>query len=454
MTKLKNFRKILKNKSNYSMESVNFEKNIGLETYFTKEYGIGGKLRYLPEDFIVEEKLLFPPKKEDGRFTIAEIYCKNWETNTLVRELSKRLHISRQRISFAGTKDKRGCSNQLMSFYNISSDTLSTVRIKDVAIKNIYRSEKPIKIGDLYGNIFRIIIRNIDTNVKSNHIENIAVHLENLGGFPNFYGVQRFGIIRPITHIVGKHIINGDFEKAVMTYIAHPIKGENEETYQLRYELEKSHDFSKALKSYPSFLNFEKAILNKLVKNPEDFVGALKELPKNLLTMFINAYQSYLFNRILSKRIRNNIPLNKAIIGDIILPVRKNVIDTAGILVTKSNIEKVNKQVTKNKAFTSGLLFGSDSIMAKGEMGEIEHKIIEHEKLEYKDFIISEIPFLSSSGSRRSLLAVVHELNWKLNNDDFNSDKQALTLNFELQKGCYATSLLREFMKAKDVRHY
>ena len=193
------------------MESLDFEKNIGIETSFTKEPGIDGKLRFLPEDFVVEEKLLFPPKKENGRFTIAEVYSKNWETNTLVRELSKRLHISRQRVSFAGTKDKRGCSNQLMSFYNISKDNLSKIRIKDVTIKNIYSSKKPIKIGDLYGNKFTIIIRNIDKKIKSKHIENIALHSEKQSGFPNFYGVQRFGMIRPITHSVVKCIIYGDF---------------------------------------------------------------------------------------------------------------------------------------------------------------------------------------------------------------------------------------------------
>jgi tRNA pseudouridine13 synthase len=260
--------------------------------------------------------------------------------------------------------------------------------------------------------------------------------------------------MRPITHIVGKYIINGDFKKAIMSYIANPIKGENEDTYKLRDELEKSHDFSKALKSYPPSLNFEKAILNKLVIDPEDFVGALKELPKNLLIMFVNAYQSYLFNRILSERIRRKIPLNKAIVGDIVLPVRNNKVDYKGVLVNESNIEKVNRQVSKNHAFTSGLLLGSDSVFSMGEMGEIEYKIIENEKVDYRNFIIPSIPYLSSSGSRRPLLAVLNKIYWKLNNDKLNGDKQDLILKFELQKGCYATSLLREFMKSEYARNY
>ena len=436
------------------MKSLNFEKNIGIGTYFTKELGIGGKLRSLPEDFIVKEIFLYPTEKENGRFTIAEISSKNWETHTLVRELSKRLHISRKRISFAGTKDKRACSTQLMSFHNVPKDKLSHIKIKDATIKNIYSSDKPIKIGDLYGNRFEITLRNVDRDVKPKQIQNTVSYLEKHCGFPNFYGVQRFGIMRPVTHIIGKYIINGDFEKAVMSYIANPMVGENEDTYKLREELEKSYDFSKALQSYPNSLNFEKAILNKLVIDPEDFVGALKELPKNLLTMFVNAYQSYLFNQILSERIRRKISLNKAIVGDIVLPVRKNLVDYKGIMVNESNMEKVNRQVSKNNAFTSGLLLGSDSVFSRGEMGEIEYKIIENEKVDYRDFIISEIPFLSSSGSRRPLLAALNGIHWILNNDKLNDGKQALTLKFELQKGCYATSLLREFMKSEYARDY
>ena len=436
------------------MKSLDFEKNIGIGTYFTKEPGIGGKLRSLPEDFIVKEIFLYPNRKENGRFIIAEVSSKNWETHTLVRELSKRLHISRKRISFAGTKDKRACSTQLMSFHNVPKDKLSHIKIKEVTIKNIYSSDKPIKIGDLYGNRFEITLRNIDKDVKPKQIQNTASYLEKHYGFPNFYGVQRFGVMRPVTHIIGKHIINGDFEKAVMGYIANPMEGENEDTYKLREELEKSYDFSKALQSYPNSLNFEKAILNKLVIDPEDFVGALKELPKNLLTMFVNAYQSYLFNQILSERIRRKISLNKAIVGDIVLPVRKNLVDYKGIMVNESNMEKVNRQVSKNNAFTSGLLLGSDSVFSRGEMGEIEYKIIENEKVDYRDFIISEIPFLSSSGSRRPLLAALDRIDWKLNNDELNDGKQALTLKFELQKGCYATSLLREFMKSGYARDY
>mgnify|MGYP005838292805 CR=1 FL=1 len=434
------------------MKVLDAEKNIGIETFLTPFKGTGGKLRVQPEDFVVEEISNYPSKSNSGKYLIASVTSKNWETNNLIKELSDCLHISRQRIGFAGTKDKRAKTTQLMSFYNVPEEKLLKIKINNVTFENIYRSDKPVKLGNLVGNKFDIIIRNINNNIDFEHVKKIASFINEYGGFPNFFGIQRFGVIRPNTHIVGKYIVKDDFEKAVMNYIANPMETEDEETYNLRKNLQETHDFANALKSYPDKLNFEKAILNKLVVNPNDFVGALKELPKNLLTMFVYAYQSYLFNRILSQRIKKKIPLNEAVVGDIVLPIRKGIVDEVGIKVTKSNIKKVNLQISKGKAVVSGILVGSDSIFSEGVMGEIEHKIIESEKLDPRDFIIPDIPFISSTGSRRALIASVKNLEFKLIDDNLN--KKALNMNFELSKGCYATSLLREFMKAGDIRNY
>ena len=435
------------------MKVLDIEKVIGIEAFFTSFKGVGGKLRICPEDFIVRENSNYPNEKKDGKFAIAEVTAINWETNLLVREISNRLRISRQRIGFAGTKDKRAKTTQLMSFYNVNLEKLSNIKIEDVDIKNIYSSDKPVKIGNLIGNSFEIIVRDTRDFDKEELDKTISL-INQTGGFPNFFGIQRFGAIRPITHVVGKYIVKDDYEKAVMSYIANPIEGEDEESYELRKKLQESYGFSEALKTYPNQLNFEKAILNKLVQDPKDFISALKELPKNLLTMFVYAYQSYLFNKILSKRIKQNLPLNKAIVGDIVLPIRKNIIDEKGIIVKESNIEKINKQILKGKAFVSGVLFGSDSTFSEGEMGEIERTIIENEKIDPRDFIIPDIPYISSKGTRRSLVAPVRNLDFEIIKDDLNSKKQALLLKFMLKKGCYATSLLREIMKADDIKDY
>ena len=436
------------------MKVLPSEKIIGINTFFSSFPGVGGKLRYKPEDFTVKEISNDPKQKEKGRFGIAEVTAVYWETNNLVREFSNQLHISRKRINFAGTKDKRAKTTRLMSFHNVSSNKLKEINIKDVKIENIYESDHPVKIGNLVGNNFSIIVRNIKKNVDIIEVEQVGKFIENIGGFPNFFGIQRFGVVRPNTHIVGKHLVNGDLEKAVMSYVANPIEGEDEEVFLLRKNLQENYDFAEALKTYPDVLNFEKAILNKLVVDPKDYVAALKELPANLLTMFIYAYQSYLFNKILSERIIKKMPINEAIIGDIIHPVRNGIIEDKNIFVTTQNIDKVNKQANRGKAVVSGVLFGSDSVFSKGEMGEIEERIVDSEKIDPRDFIIPDLPFISSSGLRRSLRAPVNNLKIGLIADEYNLNTNALKLDFDLKKGCYATSLLREFMKADAIRNY
>ncbi|MEM0493347.1 MAG: tRNA pseudouridine(13) synthase TruD [Candidatus Thermoplasmatota archaeon] len=431
------------------------ERAIGIDTFFSKNKGIGGKLRFLPDDFIVDEISVYPPKKENGAYTIAEVSTKNWETNLLIRTMAKRLHIARSRISFSGTKDKRATTTRLMSFMQVPLETLNKLKIKNVEIKNAYTSDKPVTIGDHVGNSFSITIRNIEPMVTVKDIKDTLSPILSANGFPNFYGIQRFGITRPLTHLIGKHIILGEFKEAVMTYIAEPFEGEDEQLYSLRKRVRKTNDYSEALKQYPDNLTFEKAILNRLVNKPDDFINALTVLPKNLLTMFVYAYQSYIFNKILSERIKKGLPLNQAIPGDIVVPMSQGITKKDySVVVTPDNITKVNKQLNKGRACVTGLLIGHSSLFAKGEMGEIEHDIINSEKIDPRDFIVPELPFLSSAGSRRSLLARLLNFKYEYNEDNLNPGKKALHLEFTLDKGCYATSLLREIMKADNIKCY
>lgn len=426
------------------------EKNIGINIFLSKNIsGVCGKLRIFPKDFKVDEIPVEFKINEKGKFLIAKIRSVNWENNLLIRELSNRLHISRQRIGFAGTKDKRAETSQFMSFYKIKKEDLEKIHISDVELTDFFYSDKPIKIGNLIGNNFDITIREISENNAEESVEKITNIIKNNGGFPNFFGVQRFGIIRPITHIVGKHIVLDDISKAVLTYIGKPFDDENKEIYEARKYFDETRDYSWALKNYPDSMNYEKAILNVLVKDPQDFVGGLKQLPKRLLTMFIYAYQSYLFNQILSERIKKDIPINKAVEGDLILPFRKGKLEEKPIKVNSFNIDKVNFQIAKGKAFVSGILVGFDSDFADGAMGEIERGIIEKEKIDLRDFIIPDIPFISSSGVRRPILSTVNDLSF-----DLNKNENILKLCFSLKKGCYATCLLREFMKTDDIKNY
>ena len=414
------------------------EESIGISVYLTKGEGIKGKIKEKAEDFLVEEVSVYP-KPSKGKHVVARIESKNWETNKLIENLARVIKTSPKAIGYAGIKDKRAVSIQLMSFASPLQRILNA-GLRDVKIEPLYITNKPLMRGMLYGNKFNTWIRNVE-NVSSFY--KILKEIEEYGGFPNFFGVQRFGIARPITHIVGKYLIENDIEKAVMTYIAEPFEGEDEESYKARKFLMETHDFEEALKIYPKKLNFERRIIEHLSKHPNDWENALKKLPSNLIRIFVHAYQSYLFNKILSMRIKRGLPINEAIIGDIVI---KDVSANEGTYVNEKNERRVNKEMKKGKCFVSGAIIGYATNLAKGEMGEIESKVMEEEGVEAAKFKMPYMPWLASPGMRRSLFVPLKNMKWKI-------DGNSIFLQFFLPKGCYATSLLREFMKA-DIYSY
>lgn len=425
------------------------EATIGMRNYLCDTEGTGGHLKTIPEDFVVREISDPPRAKDNGDYTIATVTSRNWETNRLVRMMSRGMGVSRDRIGFAGTKDKRAVTTQMMTFYG-PPEMLSKIDLKDVEVSNPYRVSRGIQIGDLIGNEFEIRVRDctMPMDTMADVIkENMSV-IKKTGGFPNYFGVQRFGVVRPVTHLVGERLVRGDIEGAVRTYISFTTPEEDPELQSKRKELEGCEDWRSALNGIPENMSFEKMMAGVLADNPEDWVGAITILPNNLQMMFVHAYQSYLFNEMLSRRMDAGLPLNMPVEGDLVIPL-----DAKGtpqhenpIMTTSKNVDLVARQVRAGRAFVTISLFGSDSELADGEMGEIERAVIEEQKLERQDFVIPELPRCSSKGNRREILCPMKNLKHSMNDDGY-------TLMFSLPKGNYATCLLREFMKS-EMRDY
>jgi tRNA pseudouridine13 synthase len=419
-----------------------------MRCYLCDTDGTGGHLKTVPEDFVVKEISDPPREKEDGKYTIATVTTRNWETNRLVRMLSRTMGISRERIGFAGTKDKRAITTQLMSFYG--NPDLGKVDLKDVSISGAYRGARGIQIGDLIGNSFEITVR--DCSAPMSEIEGIISEdvrtIKKTGGFPNYFGVQRFGSVRPVTHLVGERLVRGDFEGAVRTYISFTTPEEEPELREKRESFAGRDDWDSMMKEMPENMSFERMLAGHLAENPGDWSGAIEILPTNLQMMFVHAYQSCLFNEMLSRRMESGLPLSMPVEGDIIIPLDSNGIPQHDnpILTTQKNIDLVARQVRVGRAFVTITLFGQDSILCEGEMGEIERKVIEEQKLSQEDFNIPELPRCSSKGSRREILCPLKDLKSSIGEESY-------TLSFSLPKGNYATCLLREFMKS-EMRDY
>jgi tRNA pseudouridine13 synthase len=270
---------------------------------------------------------------------------------------------------------------------------------------------------------------------------------------PNFFGHQRFGTTRPITHVVGKAIVQGDFEKAVFLFLAEPSANEHPSSRQARSELQSTQDFKQALQTFPRQLRYERLMLNHLVEKPEDFIGAFRRLPIRLQELFVQAYQSYLFNRFLSERIRNGFALNTAEVGDYVVSVERSGLPMikTGKIAGAEALAEANESIKTGRMRVAMPLVGIKQRLSQGTMGQIEKQILEAEGIKTENFRIDAIPKISGRGELRAIVSPTK--NFKLRGTSASADnlkEQQAELEFMLLRGSYATVLLREIMKPKN----
>ena len=163
-------------------------------------------------------------------------------------------------------------------------------------------------------------------------------------------------------------------------------------------------DFKKAVELIlESNSDFNHGIRAHLENNRNDFVGALKKVPLKLLKLYIHSYQSFIFN-----------------------------------IALDNYFEKNNKNLKSNKIRMPIVGFGTE--IGNGKIKKIINKIIEKEKIAFRDFIINAIPELSQEGSERGLFTEVNGFKIiECGKDDLNNGKNKIKINFSLPKGSYAT---------------
>lgn len=245
-------------------------------------------MKETPEDFIVEEVMDLKLKK-NGDYSYFILEKRNWTTLKAVEFIANALKIPVKRFSFAGQKDRKGITKQYVSAYKVSENMLNNIKIKDIQIMFLGYGDKPIYLGSLTGNKFKIRFK---TKKKIDFIV-------------NYYDDQRFGGYRPNLHLIGKNVLLKKYEDAVKLFLLYPFENETKDYRDARKRQEKNWG-KWHVDRYPRYLINERKIIGYLSKNPGDYKGALKVLPKQLFDMMTQAYQSYIWNESLARYLKNN----------------------------------------------------------------------------------------------------------------------------------------------------
>ena len=451
------------------MPVSSLDEQLGIEVYATKSLGVGGAIREAVDDFVVEEVLVDRSKASANanvpsnvlgssvqrqRYLLCILIKRNWDTFIAVKNLAKQLGIDQRRIQIAGIKDAKAVTAQHVTIEDGLFEDVSKVNVKDIQVLPVGYLREALSLFYLLGNHFTINIKSIGLKetIIARRISQTFEQLEALGGIPNFFGHQRFGTTRPITHLVGKALVRGDFREAAMLFLAKPSIHEHPSSRQARQELQSTGNFKQAAENFPKQLRFERLMLNHLVDKPDDFVGAFQRLPIKLQELFVQAHQSYLFNRFLSERIKQCYLLNKAEVGDYVVGVERSGLPLTKMskMVTSQTVAEVNEQVKEGKMRVALPIVGVKQKLSQGAIGQIEKEVLEEEKINLENLQVNELSRVGGKGGLRTAITPIRD--FKVQNilaNESGSGCQA-ELSFMLLRGSYATIVLREIMKPID----
>lgn len=454
------------------MRVPKLETELGVEVYSTHSRGVGGIIRREIEDFVVEEVLVDGSKATisrsgDGavsatlgssnsrrRYLVCVLVKRDWDTIRAIKALADGLKIGSGKIQTAGIKDAKAVTAQHITIEGASPEDVQKIQIKDLDIRPIGYVRYELSSYFLFGNSFQIVISGLQHSKKflDRRIAESVEEIETIGGFPNFFGHQRFGTTRPVTHLVGKALVQGSFGDAVMLFLTKPSLYEHPQSIEVRRRLAETEDFRQALRDFPEQLHYERLMLRRLAQKRTDFAGAYKRLPFKLQELFIQAYQSFLFNRFLSDRIKFKLPLDEAQVGDYVVKVERNGLPMMRMnkRVKVADLEKTNKALRESSLRLAIPLMGFRQQSSLGVQGNIEREILSEEGISPQSFRIKEIPEISSKGGLRTVLTPLNDFSFKVE-EHYAKHQLSMKLSFLLHRGSYATVFLRELMKPSDL---
>ncbi|MFT4313490.1 MAG: tRNA pseudouridine(13) synthase TruD [Candidatus Woesearchaeota archaeon] len=316
------------------------------------------KLKTQPSDFVVTEHI--PACVNEGEYMLYILQKENMNTLQAIEILAKYLRIHKKHIGFCGIKDKHAITRQYITIR--SSKTITPLSIDRLQLpfrlEFVQYCAKPLYVGALERNSFHIRVRSAKEYTIIQKDEII-----------NYFGEQRFSTQNDL---VGEYLVKKDWKNAVDILCDDTIS-------------------SKYITQIQQYLH----------THPNDFIGAIRLVPKNLLELFTHAYQSRLWNT------------------------------CAQIFTTKYPHKQTRIPII---GFDTELDEYSDAVQ------EIITDILSKEDLTLRSFIQKSIPELTLAGASRKVFVKLLDKSF----EDLGDEK---ILKFTLPKGSYATVAVNQLLK-------
>lgn len=429
--------------------------------------------------------------KEIGNYLRFTLLKENIDTMSACNALGKTFRLKPNSIGYSGTKDKRAVTTQKITIFRRRPSEIERLnKFKYPPVMRVGDFEfvkNEVKLGQHSGNHFEIVLRAISEN--DDIVINACSQLQ-MNGFINYFGLQRFGKGGTKSHIIGKALYLSEWKKACdMLFTPQASDRKEVEDAKKFYNLQ---DYSQALKVIPSQLHSEKSVLESLIKDPKNFYSAYNRIVKNNRLICVHAYQSYVWNVVVSERIR--LYGINCVIGDLVaLNSNESILHSEEGEEDSINDHKCTIHTLSQNDLDLGLykindvvlpLPGYDIILPSNSIKEIYLRILEKDGLSLEHFSKCDVNY-RSKGTYRHIIQYPKDFEYSISKyDDPNEEiniteltkmrlndenmhknsssseknnlksRRALTLKFTLKPGIYATMLLREITKESTETEY
>ncbi len=251
------------------------------------------KLKQRPEDFRVEERTA-AVAGEIGEFAFYRLDKTGWTTPDALAAVRRRWQIDFRRLSYGGLKDRHAVTSQFLTIFRGPKRNLAHERI---AVTYLGQRAEPYSATDISANRFTIALRSLSDTAVS--LAAAALVEVEAAGLPNYFDDQRFGSVGDPPEFVAKEMVFGRFERALWLALAAPYEFDRADAKREKAILAQHWSDWPALKAKLS-KGHARSLVDYLVSHPTDFKGAVARLRPELQGLYLSAYQSYLWNRMLA----------------------------------------------------------------------------------------------------------------------------------------------------------
>ncbi len=384
-----------------------------------------GLLKADYEDFVVEELPLYEPSGS-GTHTYFLLEKRGLSTMQAVADIARALNVRRRDIGYAGLKDARAVTRQWLSVEHVPAERLYALDIPRLRILKVSSHGNKLRLGHLRANRFTIRVR----QTRPDRLAELREALATLArvGVPDYFGQQRFGG-RGDAWQIGRAIVRGDIDEAVDLVLGRPGPLDHGDIRRAR-QLYDAGDYAAAVRAWPGMFRDERRALKALARTGGKRKRAFYAIDASLRKFYVSAYQSYLFNQIVARRLPTG--LGRLLPGDLAWLHRSQAVFP---------VEDAAAEQARADAFEispTGPLFGYRMTEPAGDPGAMERALLGGEALSPESFRAGK---LRVKGARRPLRFQPADASVQLGAD---ADGPYLELRFTLPRGCYATALIRE----------